>query len=90
MIKFVSSGADGTQLIGLGLSALNVKRLKDGNPILVRGAELGQPKLGDILIFYGKDEKTMADQLRKVGWPVPPDVETQALEVEDDRAAKAS
>lgn len=90
MIKFVTEGIDGVPLIGLGISAGNVKKLKEGQPILVRGKEIGRPEVGNIMIFYGKTEKDMTEQLRKAGWPVPPDVESQSLEVEDERPAKAS
>ena len=90
MIKFVSAGINGVPLIGLGISAMNVRKLKDKQPILVHGKDRGRPEIGDIMIFYGKDEKDMANQLRAAGLPVPEGVETQSLEVEDERPAKAS
>jgi len=59
LIKFTSTGKN-TTLIGLGISEGNVKRLKEAQPILVKGSELGFDWL-EILIFYGRDE----DELKK-------------------------
>lgn len=59
LIKFTSTGKNRT-LIGLGITEGNVKRLKEAQPILVNGSELGFDWL-EILIFYGRDE----DELEK-------------------------
>ena len=52
MIKFTSNN-----LIGLGLTSENIKRLKQGQPIAIKGTEIG--KSHDILIFYGKNESDL-------------------------------
>jgi len=57
MIKFTTD-----KLIGLGLTNENIKRLTEGDPILVRGSTIG--KSDDILIFYGNDE---SDLLKTLG-----------------------
>lgn len=59
MIKFTSTSKNKT-LIGLGISEGNVRMLKEAQPILVNGAELGFDWL-EILIFYGRNE----DELKK-------------------------
>jgi hypothetical protein len=48
----------GQPVILLGLEAENVKRLKEGKPILVLGADLGIDF--DIYIVYGKTVKEIA------------------------------
>lgn len=57
MVKFGATLPDGRKLIGLGISAENVKLLKQGRPILVRGAEMDLEC--DITIFYGETEEDM-------------------------------
>jgi hypothetical protein len=51
-------------LILLGLSDTNIERLKKGQPIKFNLQELG---LGDydVLIFYGKDEQSMQQELKE-------------------------
>ena len=61
MIKFTSKGKKGT-LIGIGLSYENLRRLKKGKPIYVDLTKLGEEQ-GELLIFAGKNEDTMAKQL---------------------------
>jgi len=64
MIKFKAEDGAGRPIVGLGLSEENVKRLKDGQPILVKLSDLG---MGDtvITIFYGKTEVEMEAEVRK-------------------------
>jgi hypothetical protein len=47
----------GNQII-LGLSDVNLERLKDGQPIKFNLKELGLPDY-EVFIFNGKDEQTM-------------------------------
>ena len=61
MIKF-SAGDANDPIIGLGLSAKNMKRIKRGEPILIDLGELGL--VGNILIFAGTTEKEMERQLQ--------------------------
>ena len=49
MIKFTSN-----KLIGLGLTSENIKRLKQGQPILIKGSEIGKNE--NVLICYGDKE----------------------------------
>jgi hypothetical protein len=49
----------------LGLSDENMKRLKDDQPIKFNLSELGLGK-GEILIFNGRDETTMALMLERI------------------------
>ena len=56
MIKFVGGDAN-DPIIGLGLSHKNLKKLKQGQPILIDLVELGL--VGNILIFSGSTEKEM-------------------------------
>lgn len=58
MIKFKVSG-NAKPLLGLGISAENVKRLKAGQPIKFDASEMGID--AEIMIFYGETE----DDLRK-------------------------
>ena len=49
-------------LVLLGLSNENVKRLKEGKPIHIYGAELGIER--DIVIVWGKTEKEILKSLK--------------------------
>lgn len=67
MIRFVGDLDGGNRkLIGLGLSEENIKRLRKGEPILVRGDEIGFSDM-DITIFYGETEEVMYQDLKKAG-----------------------
>lgn len=73
MIKFtLPMGTQGdVTLVGLGLSDENLRRLRKGQPIVVRLAEL-LPDLRDqidILIFAGRDEREMTAQLSSLIGP---------------------
>lgn len=65
MIKFV---AKDTKLIGFGLSQANIKKLKQGLPILVDMKELGFETDHKIFIFYGKTEEDMLTDLKDHGF----------------------
>ena len=65
MIKFKVTGTSGRQLVGLGITALNVEALKHGQPIHIMGTEMGLPF--DITIFYGATERKIFDELKKAG-----------------------
>ena len=62
MIKFTASKGGGI-LIGFGLSEENIKKLKEGFPILVHLKELNLPSDDQILIFYGKTEAKIREGL---------------------------
>jgi hypothetical protein len=62
MVKFVAS-TNGKTLIGLGLSRMNLQKLKEGKPILVDLASLNLPYDAEVMIFYGKTEQTMAKDM---------------------------
>ena len=69
MVKFVSIDFNGTgPLLGLGLSELNIRKLKEGQPILVKSTDVpGMSDAlgweGNVLILYGKTEADMAKEL---------------------------
>jgi len=65
MIKFTANRPDGKILIGLGLSDENIKRLREGKPMLVNLADLGITLNAEIFIFTGKDEQSMKKDLSK-------------------------
>lgn len=62
MIKFTAKG-DGRQLVGLGITEENVKRLREGLPILVRLKDLDIQGDIEITIFYGHDEAAIYNLL---------------------------
>jgi len=62
VIKFTAKSKKGT-LIGIGLSFKNLNRLKKGQPIYIDLTKLGE-KDGELLIFAGKTENSMAKQLK--------------------------
>jgi hypothetical protein len=62
MIKFTATTGDNRKLLGVGLSHVNLKRLKEGKPIRFKGESVGMPET-DIMIFSGKTEESMAKEL---------------------------
>jgi hypothetical protein len=55
----------------LGIDAENVKRLKEGKPIMVSLAELGGSD--DVCIMYGETMQAIAAELERAsGAPLPP------------------
>jgi hypothetical protein len=69
VIKFVGAKpGDGRTVVGLGLSAENLRRLQQDKPIVVELRELGfagPPHL--VLIFAGDTEEAMTERLRELG-----------------------
>lgn len=63
MFKATGGGADGRKFVLLGLSEMNLSRLREGKPIHVFGAELGIGQ--DIIIFWGPTEDALAADLSK-------------------------
>lgn len=63
MIKASGEGDDGRKFVLLGLSELNLTRLREGKPIHVYGAEVGASH--DIILFWGATEEAMAADLSK-------------------------
>jgi hypothetical protein len=62
MIKFTLRAADGTPVVGLGLSEENWRRLRGGKPIVVKLRELLDSNI-EILLIGGEDETAMTAQL---------------------------
>ena len=50
----------------LGLSELNVQRLKAGDPIMFKGEEIGIPGK-QVIIVYGMTEMTIMNDLQTAG-----------------------
>ena len=77
MIKAVASAPNGAPMVMLGLSDENWKRLRAGQPIVVKLREL-DPELPDvrIILLGGETEEEMIEDLRALGPVAPPrDVE---------------
>lgn len=55
----------------LGLSEENIKRLKQGKPISFNLSALAMPPC-PVMIFYGKTEDAMLEELRKAGMCMDP------------------
>jgi len=65
MIRAVGRAPDNEPLILLGLSAENVRRLQDGQPIHVRLSEMGLDV--QVAIFYGETEEQMVRDMKEAG-----------------------
>jgi hypothetical protein len=65
MIKF-SATVNGRKLIGFGLSALNVERIKEGKPIYISLDEMKLPLSADVLIVYGETEEAILEEFTKL------------------------
>lgn len=79
MLRASSTSGDGRRLMLLGLTPENVRRLKDGEPILVDCAELGVD--ARLTIMFGQTERAIAAELRSHGVELP-DGETAVRDAE--------
>ena len=60
------------RLVGLGLSEMNLRKLREGLPILIRGETVGSPEI-DIAIHYGATEQALYQELiENAGIALPP------------------
>lgn len=61
MIKFKGEDRKGRKLLGLGITEANVRKLKEGMPILI-----DEPNFfnGTIILMYGKTEKDIAREIQ--------------------------
>ena len=62
MIKMTGQSKDGRTLVTLGLSEGNLKRLREGKPIHIFGAEMDLPV--DICIFWGETEEKLVEMVK--------------------------
>lgn len=70
MIKFVATASDGGTMLFLGLTADNLRLLPQDMPIRVDLAELGLgagQDITEIIIFSGRTEMEMMDDLKRAG-----------------------
>ncbi len=63
MLKAGARKKDGGHLVLLGLSAENLRRLPNDEPIKLDLAEIGHPEI-EIVIFAGDTEESMAQGLQ--------------------------
>jgi hypothetical protein len=71
MIKMVANAKRGNRpltVVLLGLSHQNLDRLKAGEPITVKGDDVHLPG-AEIVIFSGKDERTMQREMQELIGP---------------------
>jgi hypothetical protein len=66
VIKFKAQG-NGRTLVGLGITDENIKRLRQGMPIIVRLADVGVPGGIEVTIFWGETETAIRKDLQKHG-----------------------
>ncbi len=64
----IARASNGTMI--LGIDAENVRRLKDGKPILKALSQFGGKD--DVLILYGETLADVQAQLEKAWGPLPP------------------
>lgn len=65
MIKAVATGADGRTMILLGLSKMNVQKLKEQKPIMLQLEEFGIR--ASLLILYGETDAAIVEEIKKTG-----------------------
>lgn len=68
MLKMRTKLSDGRELLILGLSQVNLDRLKADQPIAFHGDTVGLPGL-EIMIFAGETEQSMARDLAEFVGP---------------------
>lgn len=69
MLKLKGTKPDGREFILLGLERRNIERLIEGDPILVKGEQLGVTI--DVLIFFGETKEAMIASLEAGGATLP-------------------
>jgi len=72
MLKMAARGTKAgkpVHLVILGLSHMNLNRLKAGQPIPIDGSSLGLPAGTEILIFAGETERSMQRELHQLIGP---------------------
>lgn len=63
MIKLMGTNPKtGRKLFSMGISNGNIRKLKEGKPIVVFGPEVGLDH--DIMIFWGETEEKMVEMLK--------------------------
>ncbi|RPJ39493.1 MAG: hypothetical protein EHM35_02285 [Planctomycetaceae bacterium] len=62
MIKAAGISKDGRHFVLIGLSNMNISRLREGKPLHIFGAELGTSH--DIIIAWGNTEDDITKELR--------------------------
>ena len=69
MIKARAHRDDGTSIMLLGLSNLNLQKLQAGLPIAFDGKPFGYD--GEVIIVWGETEQAIVDALRGAGVQLP-------------------
>lgn len=88
MIRASSKSNDGKQLILLGVTPTNLRRLRDGNPILVDCTELGVE--ARVCIVFGQTERHIVASLRALGIEPPPHADDSVRDVEREHREKGT
>jgi hypothetical protein len=68
MLKMVGEARGGRKLVILGLSHMNLQRLKQGKPIHFPGEDVALAGV-EVMIFSGKTEQSMARDLADLVGP---------------------
>lgn len=89
MIRAGTKTKDGGQLILLGVTPANLRRLKDGQPIYVECDDLGLPG-ARIMLVFGQTERAIYAELRAAGIELPADAEQGLRDLEREHRDKGS
>jgi hypothetical protein len=60
MIKLGGTTKSGRKFVLLGLSEMNIVRLREKKPLVVHGVEIGLPELETLIICWGQTEDDLA------------------------------
>lgn len=82
MLKAIAIQEDGRKVVILGIDARNVRRMKEGDPIHVKGEELGLTEIKSIVIAYGETMDALVGEMRAHGMPIPTAAEMRRMEAE--------
>jgi uncharacterized protein YciU (UPF0263 family) len=72
MLKFIAYKENGRLVIGFGMTAGNIKRLKEGKPIIVKMEEMNLSP-ADLIIFYGETPEKLLEKFNQAGLDIEPD-----------------
>ncbi len=79
MIKFLGKDKLNRHVIGVGITADNVQRLKQGLPISFSLTSLSPALEGRLVLFYGETEGHIMRELDRLDLIRPGDTETRVL-----------
>lgn len=69
MVRFVGAQKNGRIVIGIGLTAENIRHMKTGKDVHFPIEGTGAPFVADLMVIYAETEEELADKIRPTMTP---------------------